>query len=116
MNNKDFMKKVVAVLEKQQSALKKLAFGGGVKTQGEDVVSEVSSILQQATTAVKANPKNHSVQSASFYPEEGMLKVKLHQPMSLMGTPESKSVTNKVKELLEADPANKTVEIIGVFG
>lgn len=114
MENKDFMKKVIAILEKQQNTLKKIAQEVAANTQGQDITSTIAPVIQQAATETKANPKNYGVQSAFFYPQEGVLKVKMQYPMSLLGTPESNIVKNKTKELLSVNPEYKKVEIIGV--
>lgn len=125
-NDKEIIKKLVALANKQQKIITKLAqamggeavpLGGSSSVAWDDVSSSVAPVVQQAAKAVGAKSQ-YGVQSAELGKESGTLKVKLQYPMAQLGSPEAKAVTDKTKAMLTAQPLNgvqvKDVQIIGV--
>jgi hypothetical protein len=123
-NDKEIIKKLVALADKQQKIITKLAQaaqplagGGGSSSSWDDVSASVTPVVQQAAKAVGAKAQ-YGVQSAELGKESGALRVKLQYPMAQLGSPEAKAVTEKTKAMLTGKPLNgvavNTVEVIGV--
>lgn len=124
-NDKEIIKKLVVLANKQQKIITKLAQAmggdavplGGGSAAWDDVSASVTPVVQQAAKSVGAKAQ-YGVQSAELGKESGTLKVKLQYPMAQLGGAEAKAVTDKTKAMLTGQPLNgvavKNVEIIGV--
>lgn len=126
MDSKKVIEKLVKIAEKQQKIINKMAQDmgmqqavptGGASGSWQDATSVVVPAVQQAAKAVGAKAV-YTVQSAEFGADSGTLKIKLEYPMAQLGTPESKAVSDKVREMLAgksvAGGQVSKVEVVGV--
>lgn len=119
MDSKKVIERLVRIAEKQQQIINKLAQThlptGGASSSFTDASSVVQSLLQQVTSEVGATG-SYGVQSASMG-NEGFLDVKLQYPSKLMGSPEVRSVREKLTALLKGkNVAGKAVTNVNVIG
>lgn len=118
MDTKKVIAKLVKIAESQQKIINRLAQEqlGGSTTSWSETAQEVAPYVDAAAAAANAQNR-YSVESASNS-KGGYLDIRLKYPSAITGSPEVRTVREKLTALLTGKPIGgipvTTVNIIGV--